>query len=243
MRYIIKLFAILSIFIGITVVSTTQAHAATKYRVVSTKNVAIKPYVRTSAKGNMFSLNGKLPYVSFKTNHYLKNYPRTTWRVTKSRVILRNGVRTQYYYAISSNGKASGWVWHGYLKVKPGTALYSKVYSYAHKQLGKRYVYGAVGPNRFDCSGLSKYVYKKSVNKTLPRTAQSQYNKYKKASTGSRKKGDLVFFGSSKKRITHVGIYVGSGKMIDAQNRGVITEKVASPWWHCVGYSRPATLY
>lgn len=242
MKYIVRIFAILSIFIGITAVHATQANAATTFRVVSTKNVTVKSYVRTSAKGSLYNLNGKLPYVSFKTAHQLKNYPRTTFRVTKSRIILRNGVKTQYYYAISTNGKAAGWVWHGYLKLKPGTATYAKIYSQARKQLGKRYVYGAVGPKYFDCSGLSKYVYKKAINKTLPRTAQSQYNKYKKASTSSRKKGDLVFFGGSKRSISHVGIYVGNGKMIDAQNRGVLTEKVASPWWHCVGYCRPATL-
>ncbi|WP_439001756.1 C40 family peptidase [Pediococcus damnosus] len=237
MKNIIKLFALLSMFIGITAISNTEAHAATKYRVVSTKNVTTKSYIRSSAKGNMYNLNGKLPYVTFKTAHYLKNFPRTTFKVTKSRIVLKMA-----FVPNSSNGLYSGWVWHGYLKVKPGTGTYNKIYTNARKQLGKRYVYGAVGPNRFDCSGLSKYVYKKAINKTLPRTAQSQYNSYKKASTSSRKQGDLVFFGSSKKNISHVGIYVGSGKMIDAQNRGVITEKVASPWWHCVGYSRPANL-
>lgn len=242
MKYIVKIFAILAIFIGITAAHATQAKAATTFRVVSTKNVTPKSYIRSSAKGSLYNLNEKLPYVSFKAVHQLKNYPRTTFRVTKSRVILRNGVKKTYYYAISTNGRAAGWVWHGYLKVKPGTATYAKVYSQARKQLGKRYVYGAVGPNSFDCSGFSKYVYKKSINKTLPRTAQSQYNSYKKTSTKTRKAGDLVFFGSSKKRISHVGIYVGNGKMIDAQNRGVVTEKVVSPWWHCVGYCRPATL-
>ncbi|WP_412989074.1 C40 family peptidase [Pediococcus siamensis] len=242
MKHFIKLFAFLTALLGFVTIQTPSAKAATTYRVVSTKNVTAKNYIRVSAKGTLFTLKGS-SYVSFRAAHYLKNYPNTTWRVTKSRIILKNGVRTQYYFATSANGRASGWVWHGYLKVKPSTVTYAKVYSEARKQLGKRYVYGACGPNSFDCSGLCKYVFSKSIKKTLPRTAQSQYNKYKKVSTSSRKKGDLVFFGSSKKRITHVGIYVGSGKMIDAQNRGVITEKVASPWWHCVGYCRPATLH
>ncbi|GEL15633.1 C40 family peptidase [Pediococcus cellicola] len=242
MKNIIKLIAMFAIFIGITAATTTQVHAASTSRVVSTTNLTVKNYVRRSAKGSLYNLKGG-SYVSFQRVHDLKNYPNTTWRVTKSRIILRNGVRTQYFFVTSWNGRASGWVWHGYLKAKPSTVTYSKVYSQARKQLGKRYVYGAVGPNSFDCSGLTKYVYKKSIKKALPRTAQSQYNKYKKVSTRSRKKGDLVFFGSSKKHISHVGIYVGSGKMIDAQNRGVITEKVASPWWHCVGYCRPATLH
>ncbi|WP_172187734.1 C40 family peptidase [Lentilactobacillus kribbianus] len=119
------------------------------------------------------------------------------------------------------------------------TQSYSKVYETAKKQLGKRYSWGSVGPHSFDCSGLTKYVYKKSIKKSLPRTAQAQYNGTKKVSKHNRKKGDLVYFGTSKHNISHVGVYIGGGKMIDAQNRGVIIEKVSAPWWHAVGYSRP----
>jgi cell wall-associated NlpC family hydrolase len=115
------------------------------------------------------------------------------------------------------------------------TPTYSKVYSTAKAQLGKRYSWGAVGPYTFDCSGLTSYVYKHGASKSIPRTAQAQYNKYKKVSYKNIKKGDLVFFGWSKHSISHVGLYVGKGKMIDAQNRGVITESVKAPWWHYVG--------
>ncbi|MCY9806394.1 NlpC/P60 family protein [Lentilactobacillus senioris] len=118
---------------------------------------------------------------------------------------------------------------------------YSAVYQTAKQQLGKPYVYGAVGPSYFDCSGFTKYVYKKSIKKTLPRTAQAQYNGTKKVSKNNVKKGDLVYFGYSKRSISHVGMYIGNGRMIDAQNRGVITERVYSPWWHVVGFSRPVT--
>ncbi|MDM7517400.1 NlpC/P60 family protein [Lentilactobacillus sp. TOM.63] len=119
---------------------------------------------------------------------------------------------------------------------------YSKVYNEAKKHLGSRYVYGAVGPTHFDCSGFTKYVYKKSIQKSIPRTAQAQYNGTKKVSKKNIQKGDLVYFGGSKHSISHVGMYIGNGRMIDSQNRGVITENVYSPWWHVVGFSRPATL-
>lgn len=119
---------------------------------------------------------------------------------------------------------------------------YSKVLKVAKKHLGASYVYGAVGPTHFDCSGFTKYVYKHSIKKSIPRTAQAQYNGTKKVSKSNIKKGDLVYFGGSKHSISHVGMYIGNGKMIDSQNRGVITEKVYSPWWHVVGFSRPATL-
>ncbi|MTV82087.1 C40 family peptidase [Secundilactobacillus folii] len=117
------------------------------------------------------------------------------------------------------------------------SASYNTVYKLAKKNLGKPYVYGATGPSAFDCSGFTGYVYKKAAKVTLPRTAQAQYNAYKHVSSSTVKKGDLVFFGYSAYSISHVGLYVGKGKMIDAQNRGVVKEAVKAPWWHVVGYA------
>ncbi|PHS30117.1 MAG: hypothetical protein COA92_10130 [Sulfurovum sp.] len=91
----------------------------------------------------------------------------------------------------------------------------------AKKKLGKKYVWGAVGQkNTFDCSGLTKYVYKKNgIN--LPRTSinQSKFGKY--VSRSQLKPGDLVFFDTSKKRkgyVNHVGIYIGNGKFLHASS-------------------------
>ena len=112
---------------------------------------------------------------------------------------------------------------------------YSAVYKVAKQNLGKPYVYGATGPSAFDCSGFTSYVYKKAASVTLPRTAQAQYNAGQKVSYKNLQKGDLVFFGWSAASISHVGLYIGNGKMIDAQNRGVITETVKAPWWNYVG--------
>ncbi|MHA8110289.1 C40 family peptidase [Lactobacillaceae bacterium Melli_B4] len=115
---------------------------------------------------------------------------------------------------------------------------YEALYSAARSQLGKPYVYGATGTSGFDCSGFTQYVYKQA-DKHIARTAQAQYNTTRKVSKANRQKGDLVYFGASRHSISHVGIYIGNGKMINAQNRGVIVERVNSPWWHAVGYSRP----
>ena len=122
------------------------------------------------------------------------------------------------------------------------STTYSSIYKVAKSKLGSSYSWGAVGPNRFDCSGFTSYVYKKGIGKTISRTAQAQYNKYTHVSYSNIKKGDLVFFGYSKSSISHVGLYVGDGKMIDAQNRGVVKEAVKAPWWHAVGYARVTTL-
>lgn len=84
--------------------------------------------------------------------------------------------------------------------------------SVAAAQKGDPYQYGAAGPDRFDCSGLTYYSYKKA-GKTLSRTAQAQYNNSRHISGGSVAKGDLVFIGRPD-NIYHVGIYAGfwSGK-------------------------------
>lgn len=121
-------------------------------------------------------------------------------------------------------------------------ASYSTVYKVAQQQLGKPYGWGAVGPYSFDCSGFTSYVYKKGASKKLPRTAQSQYNKYKHVSYSNLEKGDLVFFGGNVVNIRHVGMYIGRGKMIDSQNRGVITEGVKAPWWNFVGAAHVTNL-
>jgi cell wall-associated NlpC family hydrolase len=93
------------------------------------------------------------------------------------------------------------------------TSIRSKALSTAAAQKGDPYRDRAAGPNAFDCSGLTYYSYKKH-GKTLPRTAQGQYNKSTKVSASKRQKGDLVFIGRSSGSIYHVGIYAGfwSGK-------------------------------
>ena len=72
----------------------------------------------------------------------------------------------------------------------------------------------------FDCSGLAKYAVHKGTGVSLPHNAQSQYNQAKSSgklvALANRKAGDLVFFGSSASSITHVAIYSGNGKMIEA---------------------------
>ena len=91
----------------------------------------------------------------------------------------------------------------------------------AKKKLGKRYVWGAVGQrNTFDCSGLTKYIYKKNgIN--IPRTSIRQSKYGKRVSRKDLKIGDLVFFDTSKRRkgyVNHVGIYIGDNKFIHASS-------------------------
>ena len=95
----------------------------------------------------------------------------------------------------------------------------SKVISYAKKLLGKPYVWGAQGPNSFDCSGFTYYVFKNAAGITLPRTSSMQSNYGTYVSKSNLRPGDLVFFdtvGSNNGDVTHCGIYIGNGQLIHA---------------------------
>lgn len=97
------------------------------------------------------------------------------------------------------------------------TPIRTKALSTALDQKGDPYRGGYAGPKYFDCSGLTLYSYKKH-GKTLPRTAQGQYNKSTHISWSKRAKGDLIFFGTSSSNIKHVGIYVGDNKIVNANS-------------------------
>jgi cell wall-associated NlpC family hydrolase len=105
------------------------------------------------------------------------------------------------------------------------TPVRLKALSTAAAQKNKPYQDGAEGPNRYDCSGLVWYSFKKN-GKTLPRVAQEQYNKSTKIAANKRAKGDLVFFGTSGSKIKHVGIYAGGGKIWNANTGAYRGRKV-----------------
>jgi len=98
----------------------------------------------------------------------------------------------------------------------------------AKSKLGKRYVWGAVGPSVFDCSGFTSYVYRKS-GISIPRTSRQQSRYGKLVDRKHLKPGDLIFFDTSRRRrgvINHVGMYIGNNKFIhasSAKKRVVIT--------------------
>ncbi|MEV6400478.1 C40 family peptidase [Streptomyces sp. NPDC051907] len=120
-------------------------------------------------------------------------------------------------------------------EAQAATTHASKALKVAASKKGSPYGYGAVGPSRFDCSGLTLYSYKKA-GKKLPRTAQQQYNKTRHISASSRQQGDLVFFhaGSS---VYHVGIYAGNGKIWHSPKTGSVV-KLQKIWTKSVWYGR-----
>lgn len=86
----------------------------------------------------------------------------------------------------------------------------------AHQQLGKRYVWAADGPDTFDCSGLTMYVWAKA-GVSLPHSSRAQFREGTRVSQSQLRPGDLVFFGSP---IHHVGIFIGGGQYIAAPQTG-----------------------
>jgi hypothetical protein len=81
--------------------------------------------------------------------------------------------------------------------------------------LGTPYVWGGSTTKGFDCSGFTQYVYR-SLGIDLPRTAGQQFGKGTPVSVNSMEPGDLIFFDTGGGSISHVGIYMGNGKMAHA---------------------------
>lgn len=94
-----------------------------------------------------------------------------------------------------------------------------QIISFAQTKLGSPYVWGATGPNTFDCSGFVGYVFQKAANVNLPRVSSSQATFKPKIASMDMEKGDLVFFETTGKgRISHVGIYMGNRQFIHASS-------------------------
>ncbi|MBB1534439.1 MULTISPECIES: C40 family peptidase [unclassified Leptotrichia] len=94
-----------------------------------------------------------------------------------------------------------------------------RIITFAQTKLGSPYVWGATGPNSFDCSGFVGYVFKNAANVNLPRVSSSQATFRPRISSMNMKKGDLLFFETTGKgRISHVGIYMGNGQFIHASS-------------------------
>jgi cell wall-associated NlpC family hydrolase len=110
------------------------------------------------------------------------------------------------------------------VKAAAAKAAGMRVVTEAAKHKGKRYLYGAVGPKRFDCSGFTLYVYKKTTGKKLPHKAHLQQRYGKAVSKANAKPGDLIVVRSGS-RGTHAGIYAGGGKMWSSPRTGKTVSK------------------
>lgn len=123
----------------------------------------------------------------------------------------------------------------------PGAAALVAV-QVALGQVGTPYLWGGQTPDAgFDCSGLVQYAYARA-GVALPRTAQTQYDHGPNLPlTSQPQAGDLVFFGTSSQDVTHVGIALGQGRMVDAPHTGaVVRVEPLAGFGHYLGATRPA---
>lgn len=102
---------------------------------------------------------------------------------------------------------------------------------------GAPYRWGAAGPRRFDCSGLTTYVYRKRLNTWLPRSSAQQYRATRHIRRAHRRPGDLVFFKNRRGHVYHVAIYAGHGRIWEAVRPGVPLRK-SRIWSNHVSYGR-----
>ena len=100
--------------------------------------------------------------------------------------------------------------------VASDSSMGQQIVSYAKQFLGVPYVYGGNGPNSFDCSGFTSYIYR-HFGYTLNRTASTQLSNGVAVSKSELQPGDLVFFRyNTSYPASHVGIYIGNGQFIHA---------------------------
>ncbi|MHB8242208.1 MAG: C40 family peptidase [Solirubrobacteraceae bacterium] len=110
-----------------------------------------------------------------------------------------------------------------------GSGTAGAALSFALNQIGVPYVWGGESRSGYDCSGLVQAAYR-AARINLPRTAQEQFDAGPHLPAGAQlQPGDLVFFGASTREVTHVGIVIRSGEMVDAPHTGTVVRTESFP--------------
>ncbi|WP_186768119.1 C40 family peptidase [Streptomyces qinzhouensis] len=112
----------------------------------------------------------------------------------------------------------------------------ARAVAYAYGALGKPYVWGATGPASYDCSGLTRAAWR-AAGVSLPRTTYTQIGAGRRVARSELAPGDLVFFYPG---VSHVGLYVGGGRMIHAPRPGAQVRIASVDEMPFAGATRPA---
>jgi cell wall-associated NlpC family hydrolase len=100
--------------------------------------------------------------------------------------------------------------------------------------VGKPYRWGGSDPAEgFDCSGLVAHVYDDALGMKLPRTSRAMSQRGSRVARSELAAGDLVFFNTSRRAFSHVGIYIGQGRFVHAPSSGsmVRVERLSNRYW------------
>jgi len=117
----------------------------------------------------------------------------------------------------------------------PPPTFGERVLSIVSSRRGSPYVYGAAGPHRFDCSGLTMWTFAR-LHRGLPHSSSAQYGRTKHIRASDRRPGDLVFFHDGG-GIYHVGIYAGHNQIWHAPYPGT-NVRLERLWTSAVYYGR-----
>ncbi len=257
-----KLYTLLLIFLLSTVaihataktVKHTIKNGETLYSIAHKNHATIKEVRRANSlkKGDILKLGRvlKVPTNTYfpnkkKAKKHIRKFTRSVSYSIKSGDTL-SAIALKHHTTVRKIRKANGLKKGKILKLgsvlkvpeitySPSRKKAIKITKLARKKLGRRYVWGAEGKNVFDCSGLTQYVCKKNGIK-LPRRAIAQSKVGKRVNRRNLKKGDLIFFDTSKKRkgyVNHVGIYIGNNKFIHASSakKKVIITSLSKPFY------------
>jgi cell wall-associated NlpC family hydrolase len=108
----------------------------------------------------------------------------------------------------------------------------------AMDQLGKPYVWGAAGPDSFDCSGLTLFAYA-HAGISLPHYTGDQFNQGRHVGRGDLQPGDLVFF---EQNLGHMGMYIGNGNFIHSPHSGDVVKISSMTGWYDQQYAGAVRL-
>ena len=166
------------------------------------------------------------------------------------RLLLASGAPADMPHALYAYNHSWAYVDHvlayaaAYGYVDPAS-IPARAVALARSRIGAPYVWGAAGPDAFDCSGLVYWAYSQ-LGVQVPRTAQPQFEWALPIEPSQLQPGDLVFFQiccQSTDTVTHVGMYIGNGQMIHAPVPGeyVRIEDISTPYWreHLAATGRP----
>ena len=109
-------------------------------------------------------------------------------------------------------------------------AVRQRIIDVAMTRQGSAYVWGGSGPDEFDCSGLTMWVYQQATGTPLPHYSGAQMDATTPV-TGPLRRGDLLFYGPDGSQ--HVSIYIGHGMQIGANNprTGIVIDSMTGSYW------------
>lgn len=131
----------------------------------------------------------------------------------------------------------TAWLGSGVLKEVSGKASAQdrKAVAFATAQLGKPYIWGAEGPDSFDCSGLTSQAWAKAGH-PIPRTSQEQWKQLPHVPVEDMRPGDLIIYFAD---ATHVAMYIGDGRIIHAPRPGRTVTVAGAGTMPILGVVRP----